>query len=102
MAFVGAQATFIHANVRIDFGRLRWLLATPQFHHWHRAAEREAVDRNFAVHVPMLDRLFGTHHLPGNRWPGSYGLAGGHEVPDGYLRQFVDPFTARRHRQRSG
>lgn len=94
VAFVSIQATFIHANVRFDFGALRWVLATPQFHHWHHAAEPEAIDTNFAVHLPVLDRLFGTYYLPGNRWPASYGLATGGEVPDGYLRQFALPFAS--------
>ncbi len=95
VAFVSIQATFIHANVRFNFGPLRWVMATPQFHHWHHGAEPEAVDKNFAVHLPLLDRLFGTCHLPGDRWPASYGLAGGKPVPPGYVRQFVDPFTSK-------
>ena len=66
---VSVQATFIHANVRFEFGPLKWLVATPQFHHWHHAAEREAIDKNFAVHLPVLDAMFGTMYLPG-RWPG--------------------------------
>ncbi len=92
VAFVSVQATFIHANVRIRFGALRWLLATPQFHHWHHGAEREAVDKNFAVHLPVLDWLFGTFHLPKDRWPAAYGLAGDQRMPSGYLRQFLHPF----------
>jgi lathosterol oxidase len=96
VAFVTIQATFIHANVRLDFGPLCWLLATPQFHHWHHGAEREAVDKNFAVHLPVLDWLFGTYYLPRGRWPASYGLAGGDPVPTGYLRQLLYPFLPRR------
>ena len=63
------QATFIHANVRWEFRPLRGLVATPCFHHWHHSAEREAVDKNFAVHTPVWDRLFGTYFMP-DRWPG--------------------------------
>jgi lathosterol oxidase len=94
VAFVSVQATFIHANVRFRFGPLRWVLATPQFHHWHHGAEPEAVDRNFAVHLPLLDRLFDTYYLPDQRWPASYGLADGTTVPRGVVRQFVDPFVS--------
>ena len=36
---------------------------------------------NFAVHLPVLDWLFGTFHLPRGRWPASYGLASGERVP---------------------
>jgi lathosterol oxidase len=92
VAFVSIQATFIHANVRFRFGPLRWLLATPQFHHWHHAADPAAVDRNFAVHLPVLDRLFGSYYLPGDEWPAAYGIASGAAIPEGYLRQFAAPF----------
>ena len=46
---VGIQAVAIHANVGINFGPLRYLLATPQFHHWHHSKDREYMDANYAV-----------------------------------------------------
>jgi lathosterol oxidase len=93
VVFVSIQATFLHANVRFEFGPLRWFLATPQFHHWHHGAEREAVDKNFAVHLPIFDYLFGTFHLPKGQWPASYGIGSGMQVPKGFIRQTVYPFT---------
>lgn len=86
------QATFIHANVRWVFPRLQAWVATPCFHHWHHASEAQAVDKNFAVHTPLWDRLFGTYYMPG-RWPDGYGLSGPREVPSGWMRQFLYPFT---------
>jgi lathosterol oxidase len=94
LVVVSAQATFIHANVRFDFGPLKWLIATPQFHHWHHAAEVEAIDKNFAVHLPLIDALFGTMYLP-RRWPHGYGLAQGQPIPDGFVRQFIWPWKKR-------
>lgn len=91
LVFVSFQAILIHANVSFAFGPLRYLLATPQFHHWHHAAESEAVDKNFAVHLPVIDWLFGTFYLPGRRWPSRYGLEGD-PVPEGYGRQLAYPF----------
>jgi sterol desaturase/sphingolipid hydroxylase (fatty acid hydroxylase superfamily) len=96
VVFVSVQATFIHANIRFEFGPLRWLLTTPRFHHWHHAAEREAINKNFAVHLPVLDWLFGTFYFPGDRWPASYGLGRDNPVPEGYARQFVYPFVGER------
>jgi len=95
LVFVSAQATFIHANVRFEWRWLQWILATPRFHHWHHAAEPEAIDTNFAVHLPVLDLIFGTAYLP-DRWPSAYGLAHGRRAPRGYLRQLVWPFRAER------
>jgi sterol desaturase/sphingolipid hydroxylase (fatty acid hydroxylase superfamily) len=54
------QAIFVHANVRVTFGPLRWLIATPQFHHWHHAREPKAYNSNYAGEFPAVDALFGT------------------------------------------
>jgi lathosterol oxidase len=93
--WVTIQATFIHANVRWEFGPLKWLLVTPQFHHWHHAAEEAAVDKNFAVHSPIWDMVFGTYYLP-ERWPHAYGLAHSPPPPSGYFRQLIYAFLPRR------
>ena len=87
---VAAQATFIHANVRWEFPAIRRVIATPAFHHWHHAAEREAIDKNFAVHTPIWDLLFGTYYFP-DRWPTQYGLADRRGVPGRWLTQLVYP-----------
>lgn len=89
LVFVSFQAVLIHANVRVRLGPLRWLVASPEFHHWHHSAEAAAIDKNFAVHLPWIDRLFGTAYLPGS-WPDRYGIAGD-PVPDSYLAQVTWP-----------
>lgn len=92
LVFVSFHAVFIHANVRFRLTALEPVLVTPRFHHWHHAAEPEARDRNFAVHLPWLDRLFGTAYFPAARWPSEYGLEED-DVPTGYLPQLAYPFT---------
>lgn len=94
VAVVVVQATFIHANVRWEFPRLRLILATPCFHHWHHSAEREAIDKNFSVHSPLWDWLFGTFYMPGS-WPTDYGLSGHNDVPPSWTMQFAYPFRSR-------
>jgi len=91
LVFVSFHAMFIHANVRFRFGWLDWAIATPRGHHWHHAVE--PVDVNFAVHLPLLDWLFGTQYLPGDKWPGAYGVSG-HALPEGWGSQFVYPFRS--------
>jgi sterol desaturase/sphingolipid hydroxylase (fatty acid hydroxylase superfamily) len=90
LIFVSFHAVFIHANVRFDLRALDWIVVTPRYHHWHHAAHAEAVDRNFAVHLPLIDWVFGTPYLPADRWPDVYGIAG-NPVPEGYLPQLVYP-----------
>ncbi len=92
LVFVSMHAVFIHANLRFDFGALEKLVVMPRFHHWHHAAAEEARDRNFAVHLPWLDALFGSRYLPEDAWPDRYGIEGD-PVPPGYLGQLAYPFT---------
>lgn len=92
--FVSFHAVWIHANWRYELRALAPWLVTPVFHHWHHAADSEAIDRNFAVHLPWFDRWFGTLHLPPGRWPEDYGIAGD-PVPEGWAAQNVWPFLRR-------
>jgi sterol desaturase/sphingolipid hydroxylase (fatty acid hydroxylase superfamily) len=89
IVLITLQAIFIHANVRVSLGPLRWVIATPQFHHWHHAREPQAYNTNFAGEFPVLDALFGTLYLPADRWPAQYGIDD--TEPAGYLRQLAWP-----------
>ena len=60
--------------VRFRFGALEKIVATPRYHAFHHAAEAEAVDKNFAFHLPIIDRIFGTQYLPDRAWPARYGI----------------------------
>ena len=79
---------FIHANLRWRFGPLEWLLATPAFHHWHHTND-EHRDHNYAALFPLVDRLFGTLHLP-SHWPPCYGIDAA--MPASLQAQLLDPF----------
>jgi lathosterol oxidase len=94
LVFVSFHAVFIHANVRFDLSRIEPFVVTPRFHHWHHAKEREAVDRNFAVHLPWIDRIFGTAYAPPGRWPAAYGIEGD-PVPADFGPQALWPFRRR-------
>jgi lathosterol oxidase len=95
LVWVATQATWIHANLGTRTGWLDPVLVTPRFHHWHHAADPAARDRNFAVHFPWIDQLFGTHHLPAGAWPARYGVDDD-APPAGFAPQLVWPFSARR------
>ncbi len=88
LVLVSFQAVFLHANVRLRVGALRWVFATPEFHHWHHA--EAPPDKNFAVHLPWIDRVFGTAWLPGG-FPERYGIASD-PVPEGWGAQLRWPF----------
>lgn len=94
VVIVALQATFIHANVRWEFKPWQRVVVTPAFHHWHHSAEPQSIDKNFAVHTPAWDLLFGTYYLP-PRWPSAYGLVHGPRVPARWLAQLVYPWRRR-------
>lgn len=84
------HTAFVHANVRIGWGRLTLLIASPQFHHHHHENRQDA--RNFASLLPIFDRLFGTYRLP-DGFPAEYGIDT--PMPDGYFAQLKQPFRRR-------
>jgi sterol desaturase/sphingolipid hydroxylase (fatty acid hydroxylase superfamily) len=92
IVIVGFQAVFNHANVSVRLGPLRYVIVTPNFHHWHHSQDHEALDKNYAAHFAFLDHLFGTAVQSERKWPEQYGVLGDY-VPDGFLRQLHFPFT---------
>jgi sterol desaturase/sphingolipid hydroxylase (fatty acid hydroxylase superfamily) len=92
IVIVGFQAVFNHANVSVRLGPLRYLIVTPNFHHWHHSQDQEALDRNYAAHFAFLDYLFGTAVKSDREWPEAYGVLGDY-VPDGFVKQLAFPFT---------
>ncbi len=92
------HSLFIHSNIRCDFGPLKWLIASPEFHHWHHANEPEATNKNFTAQLPIIDLVFGSLYLPQGRTPSKFGV--NEAVPVTYLQQLAFPF--RRHQRDCG
>ena len=92
IVIVGFQAVFNHANVSVRLGPLRYVLVTPNFHHWHHSQDQEALDKNYAAHFAFLDYLFGTAVKSTKLWPEHYGVLGDY-VPNGFFKQLKFPFT---------
>jgi len=97
LAFVSVHAVYIHANVRWRWPGVRWVIATPEYHHWHHSSEEEGIDRNFAGFLPLWDLVFGTAYQPGH-WPARYGTVN-FQPPEDYLGQLLYPL--RRHGKRT-
>ncbi len=95
LALRGMWAIFIHANVRLPLGPLRWILGAPELHHWHHA--RVAPTRhNFSNLAPWVDMVFGTYHCP--EGPETYPLGLTEPYPTGYVAQLLHPLRWRRAR----
>lgn len=90
--FRGLWATFIHSNVRLPLGPLKYLFGAPDLHRWHHARV-ECTRHNFGNLAPYLDVLFGTYHCPSPEEDYSLGVP--EKQPSSYLQQLIHPF--RRH-----
>jgi sterol desaturase/sphingolipid hydroxylase (fatty acid hydroxylase superfamily) len=88
--FVTLLALFQHANVRLRFPGVRWVINTPEWHQWHHAIDAEARDRNFGI--PLVDKVFGTAYLPHDRQPSGFGTDDP-VPPHTYLGHLAYPFT---------
>lgn len=90
--FMAIHAVLIHANTRINFGFLKYIFATPQYHHWHHCKNPKHYGKNFATIFPFIDKMFGTYYLPKDEWPEDTGLLEAN-FPKGYVKQAIYPFT---------
>jgi sterol desaturase/sphingolipid hydroxylase (fatty acid hydroxylase superfamily) len=93
LIFVTLHATWTHCNFRPNARWLEPYVVMPRYHHWHHSSQKAAIDKNFAIHFPWIDRLFGTYYFPAE-WPSSYGLDA-EEIPNGFIRQTYEPFIKR-------
>lgn len=81
---------FVHANVRWRFGLLEHLIATPAFHHWHHTNDGpDVINKNYSPILPIVDRLFGTLHLPRTQQTTTYGID--QPVAASLVGQILDP-----------
>ncbi|MEX1026034.1 MAG: sterol desaturase family protein [Planctomycetota bacterium] len=98
---VAVFATFYghlnHANLKLQFGPLRYVLNGPEMHMWHHDASREGgVAKNFAIVFSAWDWLFRTAYWPRDRAPARLGYEGDAEMPPDLPRQLVFPLFRRR------
>ncbi len=86
-AFRGIWAIYIHSNVRLPIGPLRWFIGAPELHHWHHDRARDA--GNYANISPLMDLLFGTYRCPGHE-PEAFGIR--EPIRRDYPGQLLHPF----------
>src|SRR5256886_3264234 len=97
LIFVTLHATWTHCNFRPNAKWLEKFLVMPRYHHWHHTSQKEAIDKNFAIHFPWIDKIFGTYYYP-YRWPERYGLVCV-EISTSILWQTIEAFGIKRKNQ---
>lgn len=84
---------FIHANIRVKLGPLKYIINSPELHLWHHANYQEVFHANFSTKFSFWDYLFGTvydpGHSPGDK-PENWGLY--YDFPKDYFAQHFFSF----------
>jgi len=80
---------FVHSNVRVPVGPLRFVIATPRFHHRHH--QRDGAVANFSSFLPFLDVLFGSYS---DETADSFGVD--RRLPDSFAGLLLAPFRRER------
>lgn len=88
-----------HLNVNLKFPKpFCYILSCPNYHKWHHGKEREAINKNYVVIFPFIDKLFGTYYFPLDRLPKECGAfyekidGKAYEVPPNFFHQLIYPF----------
>lgn len=62
--FSGLHGAFQHANIRLKYGFLNYIIATSDLHRWHHSKNMEHCNSNYGNNLIIWDLVFGTFNLP--------------------------------------
>ena len=89
----GLSGLLQHANIDTRSSVLNYVLATPEGHRVHHAADERESHSNFSAFFVVMDIVFGTYDRPARSpAPVRVGLAGVSAFPSNFLSHLVMPF----------
>jgi sterol desaturase/sphingolipid hydroxylase (fatty acid hydroxylase superfamily) len=104
------QTLLIHGNIRTNFGPLRWIIVSPQFHRVHHSIEVQHWDKNYGAWFTVWDWMFGTIYPKFDEYPAT-GVKDVYFPPPksfkphawaaDFGRQMWHPFSRMMHRKQS-
>jgi sterol desaturase/sphingolipid hydroxylase (fatty acid hydroxylase superfamily) len=80
-----------HSNIRLDLGRLAYLISTPQAHRIHHSIDPKHYDTNFGNTLMIWDQFFGTFCYDRHSLPTAYGVD--EDIPLSFCKQQVMPLV---------
>ena len=87
-----------HANVKLDYGILRYVFNNPIMHLYHHAyhlPKDKNQGVNYGISLSVWDYLFGTNYIPDQNGSIELGFPGDEHVPEGFGKQFVHGFKSK-------
>jgi len=85
-----AHQLLIHSMLPISFGRLGYVIVSPDFHKLHHSKDPRHHYGNYGGALACWDHLFGTYLEPASK-PLKFGVHN-EEIPESFIKQFFFPF----------
>ncbi len=88
-----------HANIKITWGPLKYILNNPVMHLYHHSytLPKGAFGVNFGISLSLWDYIFKTHHIPEDSGTIPLGFPGDQNVPKDFGRQIIYGFKRTEH-----
>ena len=86
---------FNHANLKISWGPLKYLINNPVMHLYHHAYElpkERAYGANFGISLSLWDYIFKTNYVPESSGDLKLGFKGDENIPHGFIGQLFYGF----------
>jgi sterol desaturase/sphingolipid hydroxylase (fatty acid hydroxylase superfamily) len=87
-----------HANVKITYGPLKYVLNNPVMHLWHHAKNIPAGSNgvNYGISLSLWDYLFGTAYIPNQNANEPLGFEDQESFPKTFLQQLTHPWNKKK------
>ena len=87
-----------HANVKITYGPLKYVLNNPVMHLWHHAKNIPAGSHgvNYGISLSLWDYLFGTAYIPNQNANEQLGFEDQETFPKTFLQQLTHPWNKKK------
>ena len=87
-----------HANVKITYGPLKYILNNPVMHLWHHAKNIPAGSNgvNYGISLSLWDYLFGTAFIPNQNANEPLGFEDQEIFPKTFLQQLTHPWNPKK------
>jgi len=84
-----------HANVKITYGPLKYVLNNPVMHLWHHAKNIPSGSNgvNYGISLSLWDYLFGTAYIPNQNANEPLGFEDQETFPKTFLQQLTHPWN---------
>ncbi len=87
-----------HANVKITYGPLKYVLNNPVMHLWHHAKDVPpgTYGVNYGISLSLWDYLFGTAYIPNQNANEPLGFEDQETFPKTFLQQLTHPWNSKK------